>query len=185
MRIEFLGPTGWLRKTRRASANLYELGKSPAEPEIGSQRLGMALGKVIKRMVWYPRQLTFITSDHKDRRSTGCRAQEFDPYGCDPCRWTSWARQVRLARTPSLFIQSDSDEVLGPPRVGVKTLYIEPGSPWENGYIESFNGKLRDELLNGETFDTVLEAQVDERRRPHDGDLRLVPPPALDKHLRR
>jgi len=92
---------------------------------------------------------------------------------------------VRLARTPSLFIQSDSDEVLGPPRVGVKTLYIEPGSPWENGYIESFNGKLRDELLNGETFDTVLEAQVDERRRPHDGDLRLVPPPALDKHLRR
>ena len=45
-------------------------------------------------------------------------------------------------------------------RVGVKTLYIEPGSPWENGYIESFNGKLRDELLNGETFDTVLEAQV-------------------------
>jgi transposase InsO family protein len=45
-------------------------------------------------------------------------------------------------------------------RVGVKTLYIEPGSPWENGYIESFNGKLRDELLNGDTFDTVLEAQV-------------------------
>lgn len=37
-------------------------------------------------------------------------------------------------------------------RVGVKTLYIEPGSPWENGYIESFNGKLRDELLNGEIF---------------------------------
>jgi transposase InsO family protein len=35
-------------------------------------------------------------------------------------------------------------------RVGVKTLFIEPGSPWENGYNESFNGKLRDELLNGE-----------------------------------
>ena len=39
--------------------------------------------------------------------------------------------------------------------VGVKTLYIEPGSPWENGYIESFNGKLRDELLNGEIFYTL------------------------------
>ena len=37
-------------------------------------------------------------------------------------------------------------------RVGVQTLFIEPGSPWENGYIESFNGKLRDELLNGEIF---------------------------------
>jgi transposase InsO family protein len=39
-------------------------------------------------------------------------------------------------------------------RIGVKTLYIEPGSPWENGYNESFNSKLRDELLNGEIFTT-------------------------------
>jgi transposase InsO family protein len=45
-------------------------------------------------------------------------------------------------------------------RVGVGTAYIEPGSPWENGYVESFNGKLRDELLNREIFDTLLEAQV-------------------------
>jgi len=42
-------------------------------------------------------------------------------------------------------------------RLGVQTLFIEPGSPWENGYIESFNGKLRDELLNGEIFDPILE----------------------------
>ena len=45
-------------------------------------------------------------------------------------------------------------------KVGVKTLYIEPGSPWENGYVESFNGKLRDELLNGEIFSTLQEAKV-------------------------
>ena len=45
-------------------------------------------------------------------------------------------------------------------RVGVQTLFIEPGSPWENGYCESFNGKLRDELLNTEIFDTLREAQV-------------------------
>ena len=45
-------------------------------------------------------------------------------------------------------------------RVGVTTLYIEPGSPWENGYIASFNGKLTDELLAGEVFDTLLEAKV-------------------------
>ena len=45
-------------------------------------------------------------------------------------------------------------------RIGVKTLYIEPGSPWENGYNESFNGKLRDELLNGEIFYTLREAKV-------------------------
>ena len=45
-------------------------------------------------------------------------------------------------------------------RLGVQTLFIEPGSPWENGYIESFNGKFRDELLNGEIFDTITEAKV-------------------------
>jgi putative transposase len=45
-------------------------------------------------------------------------------------------------------------------RVGVKTLFIEPGSPWENGYIESFNGKLRDELLNREIFTSLTEAKV-------------------------
>ena len=45
-------------------------------------------------------------------------------------------------------------------RLGIKALFIEPGSPWENGYIESFNGKLRDELLNREIFDTLLEAKV-------------------------
>ena len=65
------------------------------------------------------------------------------------------------------FIRSDNGseftakavrEWLG--QVGVKTLFIEPGSPWENGYVESFNGKLRDELLNGEIFYTIKEARV-------------------------
>jgi putative transposase len=45
-------------------------------------------------------------------------------------------------------------------RLGVRTLFIEPSSPWENGYNESFNGKLRDELLNGELFYTLKEAKV-------------------------
>jgi putative transposase len=53
-------------------------------------------------------------------------------------------------------------------RIGVKTLYIEPGSPWENGYCESFNSKLRDELLECEQFSTLYEAQVlIERWRRH------------------
>ena len=56
-------------------------------------------------------------------------------------------------------------------RVGVKTLFIEPGSPWENGYIESFNGKLRDELLNREIFTTLEEAKVliQQWRREYNG----------------
>ena len=45
-------------------------------------------------------------------------------------------------------------------RLGVKTLFIDPGSPWENGYIESFNGKFRDELLDRESFTTLMEAKV-------------------------
>ena len=45
-------------------------------------------------------------------------------------------------------------------RIEVTTLYIEPGSPWENGYIESFNGKLRDELLDREIFTTLEEAKI-------------------------
>ena len=44
--------------------------------------------------------------------------------------------------------------------VGAKTAYIEPGSPWENGYCESFNGRMRDELLNGEIFYSLREAQI-------------------------
>jgi transposase InsO family protein len=73
--------------------------------------------------------------------------------------------------------------------VGVKTLFIEPGSPWENGYIESFNGKLRDELLNREIFTTMTEAKVliEEWRReyntvrPHSA--RCYRPPAPEAEL--
>ena len=53
-------------------------------------------------------------------------------------------------------------------KLGAKTAYIEPGSPWENGYVESFNGKLRDELLAAEVFNTLAEARVlIERWRRH------------------
>jgi transposase InsO family protein len=58
-------------------------------------------------------------------------------------------------------------------QVGAKTLFIEPGSPWENGYCESFNGKLRDELFNGEIFYSLKEAKiVVEQWREHYNTLR-------------
>ena len=67
--------------------------------------------------------------------------------------------------------------------LGVKTLFIEPGGPWENGYIESFNGKLRDELLDGELFLHIDEVRyvVDRWRmdynhyRPHSSLDNLTP----------
>ena len=72
-----------------------------------------------------------------------------------------------ILRGPPAFIRSDN----GPEfvaeavrdwisAVGAKTAYIEPGSPWENGYCESFNARLRDELLNGEIFYSPKEAQI-------------------------
>ncbi len=75
--------------------------------------------------------------------------------------------QLFVERGPPAYLRSDN----GPEftatvvrewlaRVGVTTLFIEPGSPWENGDVESCNGKLRDECLNRERFDTLLEAQV-------------------------
>ena len=72
-----------------------------------------------------------------------------------------------ILRGPPAFIRSDN----GPEfvaqavrdwiaAVGAKTAYIEPGSPWENGYCESFNGRKRDELLNGEILYSLREAQI-------------------------
>jgi len=66
-------------------------------------------------------------------------------------------RFIRSDNGPE-FIEESLREWLG--KLGVGPLFIQPGSPWENGYIESFNGKLRFELLNGEIFDTVVEARV-------------------------
>lgn len=56
------------------------------------------------------------------------------------------------------FVADVLREWLG--NLDVRPVYIEPGSPWENGYIESFNGKLRYELLDGEIFDTITEARI-------------------------
>ena len=75
--------------------------------------------------------------------------------------------ELFVERGPPVHIRSDQGSEftanavkrwLG--RLGVETLYIEKASPWENGYNESFNGKLRDELLNGEVFYTLAEAKV-------------------------
>jgi len=75
--------------------------------------------------------------------------------------------ELIIQRGPPTHIRSDNGPELCSQavrawlgRIGVDTLFIEPGSPWENGYNESFNGKLRDELLNGEIFYTLKEAQI-------------------------
>ena len=64
---------------------------------------------------------------------------------------------VRSDNGPEFVAQAVRDWISA---VGAATAYIEPGSPWENGYCESFNGRMRDELLNGEIFYTLREAQI-------------------------
>lgn len=64
---------------------------------------------------------------------------------------------IRSDNGPEFVAQSVRDWISA---VGAKTAFIEPGSPWENGYCESFNGRLRDELLNGEIFYSLREAQI-------------------------
>ena len=64
---------------------------------------------------------------------------------------------VRSDNGPEFIAQSVQKWITA---VGAKTAYITPGSPWENGYIESFNARLRDELLNGEIFYSLREAQI-------------------------
>ena len=64
---------------------------------------------------------------------------------------------IRSDNGPEFVAQAVRDWIAA---VGAKTAYIEPGSPWENGYCESFNCRFRDELLNGEVFYTLREAQI-------------------------
>ncbi len=64
---------------------------------------------------------------------------------------------IRSDNGPEFVAQAVRDWIKA---VGAKTAYIEPGSPWENGYCESFNARFRDECLNGEIFYTLKEAQI-------------------------
>ena len=64
---------------------------------------------------------------------------------------------IRSDNGPEFIAQAVRDWISA---VGAKTAYIEPGSPWENGYCESFNARFRDEMLNGEVFYSLREAQI-------------------------
>ena len=127
-----------------------------------------------KHHVWSYDMVSARTSDGKPLRMLTI----IDEYSRE-CLAIQVERQIKsedvLFRLADLFIERGTPEYIrsdnGPEftakairgwlnRLGVRTLFIEPGSPWENGYCESFNGKLRDELLNREIFDTILEAKI-------------------------
>ena len=102
--------------------------------------------------------------------------------------WRGIPEHIRSDNGPE-FVAQELRTWLG--KVGTGTLYIEPGSPWENGYCESFNGKLRDECLNGEIFYSLKEAQIVieqwrveyNTRRPHSALDYRPPAPAAHSPL--
>ena len=143
-------------------------------------RLWLAAGSLVRRRAERPSHVwsyDFVFDRTADGRPVRILAI-VDAYTREGLR-LDVARRLRrddgLARLAQLFVERGPPTFLrsanGPEctatavrdwlhRVGVTTLFIEPGSPWENGYVESFNGKLRDECLNRERFDTLLEAQI-------------------------
>ena len=103
--------------------------------------------------------------------------------------WRGIPEHIRSDNGPE-FVAQKLRQWLG--NLGTGTLYIEPGSPWENGYCESFHGKLRDECLNGEIFYSLQEAQIVielwreeyNTRRPHSAlDYRPPAPGACNPFL--
>ena len=90
-------------------------------------------------------------------RSPGIRSER--QRAARHCRSDQWRNKARfVARDVRAWIEA----------LGAKTAFIEPGSPWENGHVESFNARMRAELLNGEIFHSLREAQIIiEGRRKH------------------
>lgn len=87
----------------------------------------------------------------------GLGSQEVIETLADVMVWRGIPEHIRSDNGPE-FVAKELRKWLG--NLGTGTLYIEPGSPWENGYCESFNGKMRDECLNGEIFYSLREAQI-------------------------
>jgi len=89
---------------------------------------------------------------------------------CSPWRWNTLHVRHRQEALPHVIH-------LDALRVGARTLYIEPGNPWKNGYNESFNGKLKDELLGREISCSLREAKVlvEQRRREYNTIRPTVP----------
>jgi hypothetical protein len=79
------------------------------------------------------------------------------PTSSTSCPISSSCAACRITYGPEFIAKAVREWIAA---VGAKTAYIEPGSPWENGYCESFNSKLRDELLNGEIFYSLAEAKI-------------------------
>jgi transposase InsO family protein len=171
---------GWRVNRKRVHRLRRQQGLKVPRKQRKKRRLGSSANSCVRRPaehkdhVWAWDFLHDRTSDGRplkwftlaDEHARECLALEVERGMTAKAVSAVLARGVRQRGAP-LHIRSDN----GPEFIakairawmsgaGLETLYIEPGAPWENGYAESFNGKVRDELLNAEEFGSVLEAQV-------------------------
>jgi len=184
---------GWIVNHKRVERLWRREGLKVPKKQPKSRRLWLNDGSCIRRRPEYPNHVwsyDFIQDRTVDGRAF--RALVIIDEYTRECLSLDVARSLRsedvLDRLESLFVQRGTPKYIrsdnGPEftakavrswlaQLEVQPLFITPGSPWENGYVESFNGKLRDELLNREIFTTLREAQVlIERWRMHYNQLR-------------
>jgi len=183
-----LNGEGWIVNHKRIERLWRKEGLKVPHKQPKRGRLWLSDGSCIRRKAEHPNHVwsyDFVHDTTHDGRSlkilTIVDEYTRESMAIDVRR--SFTSEDVLARLAELFIFKGTPDYIrsdnGPEfiakdlrawlvRVGVKTLYIEPGSPWENGYIESFNGKFRNELLDGEIFYTLHEAKIIiERWRHH------------------
>jgi transposase InsO family protein len=180
MITSFLHDEGWRVNHKRIERLWRREGLKVPQRQPKRGRLWLNDGSCIRLRPEYKNHVwsyDFVAERTRDGRPLKILTM-MDEYSRE-CLTIDVARNIRsprlLERLSELFLQHGAPDYIrsdnGPEftaksvrrwlsRVDVETLFIEPGSPWENGYIESFNGKFRNELLNCEIFDTVLEAQV-------------------------
>ena len=171
---------GWRVNHKRVERLWRQEGLKASQRQPKRRRLWLNDGSCIRPRPLYPNHVwsyDFVAERTTDGRPI--RILNIIDEDTRECPATYVARQIKEADV--LYILSELFVLRGAPncirsdngseftakmvrewlqRLGVKTLFIEPGGPWENGHIESFNGKMRDEPLNGEIFDTILEAGV-------------------------
>ena len=172
---------GWLVNHKRVERLWRQEGLKVPQKQPKRRRLWLADGSCVRLRpahrdhVWSYDFVADRTSDGRafrmltliDEHSRECLAIDVARQPHERGRAGAAERPVRPSRRADAILRSDNGSEFTATkvrewlaRVGVTTLFIEPGSPWENGYVESFNGKLRDELLAREQFDTLLEAKV-------------------------
>ena len=194
---------GWRVNVKRIHRLWVREGLRVPRRQVKRTRLGSSANAITRRRAEHPNHVWAWDFVH-DRTAGGkplkwfCLVDEFTR----ECVVLDVRRSIRAADVASmlfaavsergapLYVRSDN----GPEfiakslrsalsQMGAQTLYIEPGAPWENGYAESFNSRLRDELLNRELFSSLHEAQVlardwqnnYNRRRPHSALEYLAP----------